>query len=59
MLFDAAGQPLVCPILPRRAHRIPRPVDDHDRVVEPGWGIAEDDGHGATDTVVGYAPVTG
>jgi C4-dicarboxylate-specific signal transduction histidine kinase len=25
---------------------------------EPGWGIAEDDGHGETDTVVGYAPVS-
>jgi signal transduction histidine kinase len=57
MLFNAAGQPLVCPILPRQAHRI------HDQLMrlivseEPGWGIAEDDGHGSRDSVVGFAPV--
>ena len=57
MLFNAAGQPLVCPILPRQAHRI------HDQLMqlivseEPGWGIAEDDGHGTRDSVVGFAPV--
>ncbi len=59
MLFDAAGQPLVCPILPRRAHRIPSQLMAMIVSSNPGWGIAEDDGHGATDTVVGYAPVTG
>lgn len=59
MLFDAAGEPLVCPILPRRAHRIPSQLMAMIVSSSPGWGIAEDDGHGATDTVVGYAPVTG
>ena len=59
MLFDAAGEPLVCPILPRRAHRIPSQLMAMIVSSNPGWGIAEDDGHGATDTVVGYAPVTG
>ena len=57
MLFNAAGQPLVCPILPRQAHRI------HDQLMrlivsdEPGWGIALDDGHGTRNSVVGFAPV--
>jgi signal transduction histidine kinase len=59
MLFDAAGEPLVCPILPRRAHRIPSQLMAMIVSSDPGWGIAEDDGHGATDTVVGYAPVMG
>lgn len=59
MLFDAAGNPLVCPILPRQAHRIPSQLMVMIVSSEPGWGIAEDDGHGATDTVVGYAPVSG
>jgi signal transduction histidine kinase len=59
MLFDAAGQPLVCPILPRRAHRIPGQLMAMIVSSNPGWAIAEDDGHGATETVVGYAPVTG
>ena len=58
MLFDAAGNPLVCPILPRQAHRIPSQLMAMIVSSEPGWGIAEDDGHGATDTVVGYAPVS-
>jgi len=59
MLFDAAGNPLVCPILPRQAHRIPSQLMAMIVSSEPGWGIAEDDGHGAIDTVVGYAPVPG
>jgi signal transduction histidine kinase len=59
MLFDAAGNPLVCPILPRQAHRIPGQLMAMIVSTEPGWTIADDDGHGGTDTVVGYAPVTG
>lgn len=59
MLFDAAGNPLVCPILPRQAHRIPSQLMAMIVSSQPGWGIAEDDGHGATDTVVGFAPVRG
>ena len=59
MLFDAVGNPLVSPILPRQAHRIPSQLMAMIVSSEPGWGIAEDDGHGATDTVVGYAPVPG
>lgn len=58
MLFDDAGNPLVCPILPRQAHRIPGQLMAMIVSSEPGWGIAEDDGHGAMDTVVGYAPIS-
>jgi signal transduction histidine kinase len=58
MLFNAAGQPLVCPILPRQAHRIPSQLMAMIVSSEPGWAIANDDGHGSTDTVVGYAPVS-
>lgn len=58
MLFDDAGNPLVCPILPRQAHRIPGQLMAMIVSSQPGWGIAEDDGHGAINTVVGYAPVT-
>jgi C4-dicarboxylate-specific signal transduction histidine kinase len=59
MLFDAAGQPLVCPILARDAHRIPSQLMAMIVSSDPGWAVAEDDGHGASDTVVGYAPVNG
>lgn len=59
MLFNAAGQPLVCPILAREAHRIPSQLMAMIVSSDPGWAIAEDDGHGSSDTVVGYAPVNG
>ena len=59
MLFSADGQPLICPILPRQAHRIAAPLMNMIVSDDPGWGIAEDDGHGARDTVVGFAPVPG
>ena len=59
MLFNSAGQPLVCPILAREAHRIPSQLMAMIVSSDPGWAIAEDDGHGASDTVVGYAPVNG
>lgn len=59
MLFNAAGQPLVSPGLPRPAQRIPSRLMAMIVSSEPGWAIAEDDGHGATDTVIGYAPVSG
>src|SRR3982751_3280902 len=59
MLFDSAGQPLVCPVLPRPAHRIHQQLMAMIVSQEPGWGIAEDDAHGAHDTVVGFAPVRG
>ncbi len=59
MLFNAAGVPLVCPILPRQAHRIQPQLMELIVSKEPGWGIAGDDGHGAHDTVVGFAPIRG
>jgi len=59
MLFDTAGQPLVCPVLPRPAHRINPQLMAMIVSHEPGWGIADDDAHGARETVVGFAPVRG
>jgi signal transduction histidine kinase len=59
MLFNDAGQPLVCPILPRQAHRIHEQLMRLIVSAEPGWGVAEDDAHGARQTVVGFAPVRG
>lgn len=58
MLFSAEGKPLICPILPRSAHRIPQELMRLVVAREPGWGIADDDGHGAHNTVVGFAPVS-
>lgn len=59
MLFNARGEPLVCPILPRQAHRLHEQLTTMIVSQEPGWGIADDDAHGASQTVVGFAPVRG
>lgn len=59
MLFDKAGHPLICPVLPRPAHRIHQQLMEMIVSREPGWGIADDDAHGAHETVVGFAPVRG
>jgi signal transduction histidine kinase len=59
MLFNDSGQPLICPILPRGAHLIQEALMRLIVSSQPGWGIAPDDGHGAFDTVVGFAPVQG
>ncbi|HJU04061.1 MAG TPA: ATP-binding protein [Nitrospiraceae bacterium] len=59
MLFNAAGEPLVCPILPRQDHKIPASLMALIVSQQPGWAVTADDGHGAQETVVGFAPVRG
>jgi signal transduction histidine kinase len=59
MLFASDGTPLVCPILPRTAHRMDAGLLRMIVSDKPGWAVAEDDGHGARQTVVGFAPLQG
>ena len=59
MLFASDGTPLVCPILPRTAHRMDEGLLRLIVSEKPGWAVAEDDGHGARQTVVGFAPLQG
>ena len=57
MLFNAAGQPSSAQFCRVKPTRSPDPLMRLIVSDEPGWIIAEDDGHGARDTVVGFAPV--
>ncbi len=59
MLFASDGTPLMCPILPRKAHQMATGLLQMIVSEAPGWTVAEDDGHGAEDTVVGFAPLEG
>ncbi len=59
MLFASDGTALMCPILPRKAHQMDGSLLRMIVSDRPGWIVAEDDGHGATDTVVGFAPLEG
>ncbi len=59
MLFASDGTPLICPILPRTAHRMDGGLLRMIVSEKPGWVVAEDDGHGARQTVVGFAPLQG
>lgn len=59
MLFSSDGTALVCPILPRKAHRMDSRLLQMIVSEKPGWAMAEDDGHGANHTVVGFAPLEG
>lgn len=57
MLFNTEGTPLICPVLPPKAHLI------HDTLMrqliqpKPGWVVADDDAHGGHNSIVGYAPI--
>jgi diguanylate cyclase (GGDEF)-like protein len=58
MLIDSSGVVLICPILPTGSHvadpvLLKRITEDH-----PGWITAQNDGHGGTDSIVGFAPVS-
>lgn len=58
MLIDSAGVVLICPILPTGSH-VADPVLLR-RITEdrPGWVTAHNDGHGGTNSIIGFAPVS-
>lgn len=58
MLIDSSGVVLICPILPTGSH-VADPVL-LQRITEDrsGWMTAQNDGHGGTNSIVGFAPVS-
>jgi len=58
MLIDSSGVVLICPILPTGSH-VTDPVL-LERITEDrsGWVTAQNDGHGGTNSIVGFAPVS-
>ena len=57
MLLNTEGTPLICPVLPPKAHLINDPLMRQLMQKTPGWVVAEDDAHGGHNSIVGYAPV--
>ncbi len=57
MLLNTEGTPLICPVLPPKAHLINDPLMRQLMRPKPGWVVAEDDAHGGRNSIVGYAPV--
>jgi signal transduction histidine kinase len=57
MLLNTEGTPLICPVLPPKAHLINDPLMQQLMQATPGWVVAEDDAHGGHNSIVGYAPI--
>lgn len=57
MLLNTEGTPLICPVLPPKAHLINDPLMRQLMKATPGWVVAEDDAHGGHNSIVGYAPI--
>jgi signal transduction histidine kinase len=57
MLLNTEGTPLICPVLPPKAHLINDALMQQLMQPKPGWVIAEDDAHGGHNSIVGYAPI--
>ena len=57
MLLNTEGTPLICPVLPPKAHLINDPLMQQLMKPTPGWVVAEDDAHGGHNSIVGYAPI--
>lgn len=58
MLLNTEGTPLICPVLPPKAHLINDPLMKQLMQTRPGWVVAEDDAHGGHNSIVGFAPIT-
>ncbi len=57
MLLNTEGTPLICPVLPPKAHLINDPLMKQLMQTAPGWVVAEDDAHGGHNSIVGFAPI--
>src|SRR5437660_12833160 len=57
MLLNTEGTPLICPVLPPKAHLINDVLMRQLMQMTPGWVVAEDDAHGGHNSIVGYAPI--
>lgn len=57
MLIDSVGHVLICPVIPTGSF-----LKDKELVADvtsstPRWVLAEDDGHGGKDSIIGFAPL--
>ncbi|HED12322.1 MAG TPA: PAS domain S-box protein [Gammaproteobacteria bacterium] len=57
MLASGEGSPLICKFIPLGAHKFNPALTKMLTSPKPGWSIAKNDGHGGTDSIIGFAPV--
>lgn len=57
MLMSSDGTPLICPVLSLEQHVIHQPLVDAMAKMGVGWVQAEQDSHGAKDSIVGFSQV--
>jgi len=56
-LVSSDGTIIICPIFPPQSHSIKPELLRVIATGKKGWGITEDDGHGGTKSIIGFAPV--
>jgi len=56
-LVSGSGEIIICPIFPPKSHSINEKLIREIVSRISGWGIAEDDGHGGRDSIVGFYPL--
>lgn len=58
MLIDSDGRVLTCPFLPTGTLLKDQGLVSTLTAAVPNWVMAEDDGHGGTDSIIGFAPAS-
>ncbi|MBI3995092.1 MAG: sensor histidine kinase [Nitrospirae bacterium] len=57
MLIDSSGQVLICPVIPTGSFLTDKKLVADVVSSTPKWVLAEDDGHGGKDSIIGFAPL--
>ena len=57
MLFNSSGVPAFCPVMALGRHTVSPDVVSALGGVQSGWATVADDLHGATNALIGFAPV--
>jgi PAS domain S-box-containing protein len=57
MLVASDGTPLLCPVLSLEEHAIQSQLVQALAQLRPGWLMANPDSHGASNSIVGFAPL--
>lgn len=56
-LISSDGVIIICPIFPPQSHTLNAELIRKIVTKKKGWSIAEDDGHGGRESIIGFAPV--
>jgi signal transduction histidine kinase len=57
MLIDSVGHVLICPVIPTGSFLKDKGLVAAVTSSTPRWVLAEDDGHGGKDSIIGFAPL--